>query len=80
MRDAADDGHRQLVGPMVGKGVIGMACSWLRRSGDGSDPGPNFEGLGPCGSILNGWNLAAAEQEEVIDPIVSRREPLRLTG
>ncbi len=57
-----------------------MACSRLRRSGDAGDLGPNFKGLGPCGSILDGWNLMTMEVEQVADPIVSGQEPLRLPG
>jgi len=52
----------------------------LRRSGDAGDLGPNFKGLGPCGSILDGWNLMTMEVEQVADPIVSGQEPLRLPG
>jgi len=32
------------------------------------------------GSILDDWNVVAAEQEEVVDPIVSGEETLRLAG
>ncbi len=65
---------------MLGQGAIRMACSWLRRGGDSGDLGPNLEGLGPCGSIRDGWNLMTAEVDQVADPIVSRQKPLRLAG
>ena len=52
----------------------------LRRSVDAADLGPNLKGLGPGGSILDGWNLVAAELEEVVDPVVSGEEALCLAG
>ena len=58
--------------------MIRTARPWLRRSGDAGDLGPNLHGLGPGGSILRGWNLMAAEVEEVVDPVVGREEPLCL--
>ena len=64
----------------VGHGGIGMARSRSRRHGVGGDFCPNLEVLGPCISIRDGWNVVAAEVEEVVDPIVSRQETLRLTG
>ncbi len=51
---------------------------WLRRSGDAGDLGPNLNGLGPGGSILDGWNLVTAEQEEIVDPVVGGQETLHL--
>ena len=60
--------------------MIGTACLWLRRSGDAGDLGPNLKGLGPGGSILDGWNFMAAEQEEVVDPVVGGEEALCLAG
>jgi len=54
------------------------ACSWLRRSGDAGDLGPSLKGLGPGGSILGGGHLMAAEQEEVVDPVMGGEETLRL--
>jgi len=50
----------------------------LRRSSDAADLGPNLKGLGLGGSILDGWNLVAAEKEEVADRVVGRRETLCL--
>ena len=44
------------------------ACAWLRRSGEAGDLGPSLKGLGPGGSILAGWNVVAAEVEEVVIP------------
>jgi len=34
--------------------------------------------LGPGGSVLGGWNMVAAEVEEVADPIMRGKETLRL--
>ncbi len=48
------DGHRQLVGLGSRWRTMRAACSWLRRSGDAGDLGPNLKGLGPGGSILGG--------------------------
>ena len=42
--------------------------------------GPGLEGQGPGGSILDSWNLVAAEQEEVVDHVVGGQEALRLPG
>ncbi len=54
-------GHRQLVGLGSRWRTMRAACSWLRRSGDAGDLGPNLKGLGPGGSILGGGHLMAAE-------------------
>lgn len=43
------------------------AWPWLRPGGDAGDLGTNLKGLAPSGSILDGWKLVAAEQEEVVD-------------
>ena len=72
--------HRQLVGVRSRWRAIRTACPWLRPGGDAGDLGPNLKGLAPSGSILDGWNLVAAEQEEVVDPVVGREEALRLAG
>ncbi len=40
------------------------ACLWLGQGGDAGDFGPNLKGLGLGGSILGGWNLVTAKQEE----------------
>ena len=74
-------GHRQLVRPSVhnlcdraqGRGSL---C----RSGDAADLSPYAKGLCPKGSILGGWNLIAAEMEQVVDLIVSGKEMLCLSG
>ncbi len=73
-------GHRQLVGLKSRWRTMRAACSWLRRSGDAGDLGPNLKGLGPGGSILGGGHLMAAEVEEVVDPVVGGKETLRLAG
>jgi len=57
-----------------------VAYLQLRRSGDAADLGPNLKGSGQGGSILDGWNLVAAELEEVVDPVVSGEEALCLAG
>ena len=56
------------------------ARSWLRRSGDAGDLGPNLKGLGPGGSILGGGEAMAAEGREVVDPVMGRKEALRVTS
>jgi len=63
-------GHCQLVGLRLRWQAIRAACSQLRRSGDAADLGPNLHGLGPGGSILGGGHSVAAEQEEVVDPVM----------
>ena len=57
-----------------------MACLWLRCSGDAGDLGPSLEGLAPGSAILDGWNLVAAEVEEVADPVMGGEETLCLAG
>ena len=51
-----------------------------RGLGDAGDIGLSLEGLGACGSILDGWYVVVVEREEDVDPMVSRQEPPRLTG
>ena len=63
--------------PKIAKG--GM-LPILRGSRNTSDLGPGREGLGSCGSILDGSDVIAAEREEVVDLVVGREEPLRLAG
>ena len=70
--------HRQLVGPRLCWGAMRTVCSWLRRGDAAGDLGPNLKSLDPCGSILDGWNVVAAEQEEVVDPTIGGQEALRL--
>jgi len=72
--------HCQLVGLRSQWRTMRAACSWLRRSGDAGDLGPNLKGLGPGGSILGGGHLMAAEVEEVVDPVVGGEETLCLAG
>jgi hypothetical protein len=60
--------------------MLRAVCSWLRRSGDAGDLGPNLKGLDPGSSILDGWNVAAAEQEEGVGPVVGRQEALYLAS
>jgi len=72
--------HCQLVALGSCWSAIGVAYLQLRRSGDAADLGPKPKGPGPGGSILDGWNVVAAEMEEVVDPVVSGEEPLCLAG
>jgi len=72
-------GHRQLVGLRSLSRAIRTSWSWLRRSGDAGDLGPNLKGLGPGSSILGGGHLMAAEVVEVVDPVVGREEAPCLT-
>ncbi len=50
--------------------MIGTARSWLRRSGDAGDLGPDLKGLEPGGSMLDGWNLYQI-------PLIRTRAPSR---
>ena len=52
----------------------------LRGSGDTADLGPDLEGSSSGSSIVGSREVIAAEQEEVVDLVVGREEPLRLTG
>jgi hypothetical protein len=51
-----------------------------RRRGHAGDLGPALKGLAPGGSMLGGWNVMAAEQEKVVDPVTGGQEALRLAG
>jgi hypothetical protein len=70
--------RHQLVGLRLRWRAIRTACSWLRPSGDAGHLGPNLEGRRPGGSILDGWNLVAAEQDEVVHPVMGGQEALCL--
>jgi hypothetical protein len=52
----------------------------LRDSCDTDDLSPNFEGSSSGSSIVGGGDVFTAEWEEVVDLIMSREEPLCLTG
>ena len=52
----------------------------LRGSRDTGDLGPKLEGPGPCGSIVAGGDVLAAERKEVVDRVMSREEPLCLAS
>ena len=60
--------------------MIRAAYLQLCRSGDAGDLGSNLKGLGPGGSMPDGWNLGTAKQEEVADPVVAGEEALCLAG
>jgi len=38
------------------------------------------QGLGAGGSLLDDWNVVAAEQKKVVDPVMGGQEALRLAG
>ena len=71
------DGAPSTCRPKIAKG--GMLPA-LRGSGDTADLGPDLEGSSSGSSIVGGGDVFAAEREEVVDLIMSREEPLRLTG
>ena len=52
----------------------------LRGNRGIADLGPGREGLGSSDSVLGGGDVIAAEMKEVVDRVVSREEPLRLSG
>ena len=52
----------------------------LRSSCDTADLSPELEGSSSGSSIVGGGDVCAAEREEVVDLVVSREEPLCLTG
>jgi len=58
----------------------GWAHEGLCPSGHTGDLGPGLKGLGPGGSILGGWEVIAAEVEEIVDLIVSGEEALGLAS
>ena len=49
--------------------------SILRGSRDTGDLRPKLEGPGPCGSVVGGGDVLAAERKEVVDLIMGREEP-----
>ena len=53
----------------------------MSRSGGGAaDLRPDLKGTGPGVSMLGSGEVIATEMEQVVDRVVSRQEPLRLTG
>ncbi len=70
--------HCQLVALRSCWSAIRVAYLQLCRSGDAADLGPNLKGLSPGDSILGGWNLVSAEQDEFVDPVMSGEEALCL--
>lgn len=65
---------------MSRQSAVGTAYSWLRRGSDAGDLGPNLEGLGAGGPILESGHLMAAKVEEVVDPVVGGQKTLCLAG
>jgi hypothetical protein len=63
--------------PKIAEG--GMLSALRGRRGAG-DLIPDRKRGGPRGPILGGGEVIAAEMEEVVDLVMSREEPLRLTG
>src|SRR5687768_1567503 len=47
---------------------------------DTGDLDPDHESLRADASVLGGGDVIAAEMKEVVDLVMSREEPLRLTG
>jgi hypothetical protein len=63
--------------PQIAKGGLLSALCGRRDTGDLR---PKLEGPGPCGSLVAGGEVIAAEREEVVDLVMRREQPLRLTG
>jgi hypothetical protein len=55
----------------------GRQLSHLAHAGN---LGPGSGGLGAGGAVLIGWELVAAEMEEVVDPVMGREKTLRVVG
>ena len=51
-----------------------------RSDGYAANLRPDLKGMGPGVSMLGGGEVIATEMEQVVDRLVSRQEPLRLTG
>src|SRR4051812_4223667 len=76
----APAGTVNLIGSGRDKAHEGRSHERLCPSGHAGDRGPGLEGLGPGGSILGGWEVIAAEVEEVVDLVVSGEEALGLAS
>src|SRR3954452_23643427 len=63
--------------PKIAKG--GMLPALPGRRGT-RDRGPKLESPGPCGSVVDGGKVLAAERKGVVELIMGREETLRLTG
>ena len=73
--------HRQVVGPWPCWCTrSGRTHGSLCQSGNPGDLRPDLEGLGPCGSILRGRKVIAAEVKEGVDLSVGGEETLGLPG
>jgi hypothetical protein len=72
-------GTVNLIGCGRDKAHDGRSHERLCPSGNAGDLGPDLEGLGPGGSILDGGDVVAAEVEQIVDPVMSAEEALGLT-
>ncbi len=72
-------GTVNLMGSGRDKAREGRSHERLCPSGHASDLGPDLEGLGPGGSILDGGDVIATEVEEIVDLVVGGEEALGLT-
>ena len=79
-RRLTPEGTVNLISSGRDKAHEGRSHERLCQSGHASDLGPDLEGLGPGGSILDGGDVVAAEVEEIVDLVVSREEALCLAG
>ena len=52
----------------------------LRGSCNTGDLGPKLESPGPCGSVVGGGDVLAAERKEVVDLVMRREKPLCMTS
>jgi hypothetical protein len=72
-------GTINLIGNGRDKAREGWSHKRLCRSSNAGDLGPDLEGLGPGGSILDGGDVVATEVEEIVDPVMGGEEALGLT-
>ena len=68
-----------MIGYGRGKAREGRSHERLCQSGHAGDLGPDLEGLGPGGSILDGGDVVATEVEEIVDLVMGGEEALGLT-
>src|SRR5687767_12464138 len=62
------------------KSAQGGLLPILRGSRGTRARGPKLESPGPCGSVVGGGAVLAAERNEVAERVVGGEEPLRLAG
>src|SRR3712207_4194600 len=56
----------------------GGAARSSSRGSNPADVGPHLERMRPCGAVLVGGDVVAAEVEEIVDLVVGGEEALRL--